>query len=133
MVISCASLKNESNINSSILQKNSNILSKKSWVWEGENCNDNPHNFIFNLKENKMTIKWEKPIEGFNKKEITFSDYKILSTWRSGIRAKVINEVRVDKNGNLVEWDLIIKNDSTYYWHRKDWPNGTKTKNNIKC
>ena len=108
------------------------ILSSKSWNWEHRGCSENRQRFSF--QDNKMTIKYDNPVKRQHSHEyVRETLYIILGSIENGIRTEIGDEYRKDSNGQVVEWDLILENDSTFYWRRSDWPSTPISKPLIAC
>ena len=81
-----------------------------------------------------MTIKYDNPVKRqYSDELVTEVKYMILGSIENGIRTKIVDEYRKDSKGQLVEWDLIVENDSTFYWRRSDWPSTPISRPLIAC
>jgi hypothetical protein len=97
------------------------------------NCEGNPHQISFNNEHSEAYFKWNDAVQdkaGVSHQTVT---YTINSHSNNTINMQIVGETRLDKNGNLVKWDLIYNDGNKYSWHRNDWPKNGRTASMIKC
>jgi hypothetical protein len=101
------------------------------WIWETGSCDETRQKFKFDMSKKTMTLSYEPDTKDDAK--LNSYSYEILWVWEAGFRSKIIGEERLDSNGVPIEWDLILIDDSSFYWRRNDWAKDYGTKAIIKC
>lgn len=107
------------------------ILESGYWIWETGSCDEQKQMFKFDLDNNTMTLSYFPAAE--DESEIKNYTYDILEAWPSKFRSKIIGEERLDSSGSPIEWDLILIDQSSFYWRRNDWALDYGTKSIIRC
>ncbi len=102
-----------------------------TWRWDNrpKDCQDDPHTISFTPDHSQMILSY-RPTKEDTLREYT---YDIVATGPQVIRGRIRDETRRDSTGALVVWDLVLLNDSTYCWHRADWPTDGCTRSNVRC
>jgi hypothetical protein len=67
-----------------------------------------------------------------SRSEIKTVTFKSGETF-SGIHIKYDGETRKDDEGNPVEWLLVMPDNDSFYWQRRDWPFGYRTDMRKRC
>jgi hypothetical protein len=96
-------------------------------------CQNNPQTTT--LSPDRTTVKLE-----FRKAEINAAGkpqksevYKILDARARLLHTVVEGEPRKDKNGQPLMYDFLFASESSFCFHRSDWPKGQCTKMLVRC
>ena len=81
------------------------------WAWESMSCSEDARTFTFDISKRAMYLH-AKTEEG---KDSTWT-YRILKTWDNGLQGRILGEKRMTRDGKPVHWNLILRNNHTYYW-----------------
>ncbi len=109
------------------LAEMANVLHTGQWGWvEGRNtCSKNPHEIRFTQDLSEMIISWDKIHDP--------ASYSILYADTNSFTSIIQGEKRKTKLGDLVIWQLKMRNTSTYCWRRTDWPADACTPDVVQC
>lgn len=106
-------------------------------LWDAEDadsfCVAMPHAVTFSPDRKWMMIGRDRPWTLANGEEVDFYYYAVLSWTASSVRGRAQTESATTSMGTPVEWDLILTSESTYVWHRSDWPPWQRTNANYRC
>ena len=108
-------------------------LEASKWHWADRLCADSYQTIRFDLASETMTLITHNSILGQDQRKETVYLYRILDVGKNRISTKIVGEDRLDKNGNPVKWDLILKPNESFYWRRNDWDATGGTKSMLKC
>lgn len=109
-----------------------NILEDGTWGWDSDYCTKSPQTIVIDVDKKIMTLTIDNLVESSEKTKDTFI-YNIKQAWKTGFRGKIRNEKRVDKDGQIVEWDLFVVDNHRFYWRRSDWRKNAASKPILKC
>ena len=112
-------------------------LQGAQWGWvrkeSSGSCENNPHTITFNAKLTEAVFQFQSPVHGADGKKSDRAVYSILARQGNTITMRIVGEKRLDPQGQPVVWDLLLVNERTYTWHRKDWPEKAYTPYLHKC
>jgi hypothetical protein len=96
-------------------------------------CQNNPHEISFSSDRLHMNVELRSPIQsGIGTTESKFR-YRILGARPSELRMELEGETRTTDDGKLVIWDLRMRGQDEYCWHRTDWPYRACTARSVRC
>lgn len=114
-----------------------NALQGSEWGWirkeSSGSCENNPHTITFNAKLTEAVFQFQNPVHGADGKKSARAVYRILARQGNVITMQIVGEKRLDPQGKPVVWDLLLIDERTYTWHRKDWPEKAYTPYIHKC
>lgn len=114
-----------------------NALQGVQWGWirkeSSGSCENNPHTITFNVKLTEAVFQFRSPVHGADGKKSDRAVYRILARQGNTITMQIVGEKRLDPQGKPVVWDLLLVDEQTYTWHRKDWPEKAYTPYIHKC
>jgi hypothetical protein len=96
-------------------------------------CAVNPHSLEFSDDRTSMYMHFASPIKTFDGTMRSEAHYRVLQVTGNALRMEVDGETRRQTDGTPVAWDLRLTSDSTYCWHRADWPYRSCTEKTKKC
>lgn len=109
-----------------------NILENGSWSWDEKYCAKTRQTITIDIDKKQMTLILKNLVETNDKTRDTFV-YNIKRAWKTGFRGRIINEDKVDKNKQTIEWDLFVVDENSFYWRRSDWSKNAASKPIVKC
>lgn len=59
--------------------------------------------------------------------------YRVGEQRGNRLRLDMENETRLDDDGNVVSWDLILLSKNEFCWNRSDWPEDGCTVSTFRC
>lgn len=105
-----------------------------TWGWEGtDDCSASPQELHFSDDRQQMFLTLRPKDERGRRMARREATYRILGELPYGLRMSLAGEKRVDPQGKLVTWDLILLDRQQYCWHRSDWPGTGCTKSLFRC
>ena len=105
------------------------------WAWTGnpDGCQAEWHEISFSPDHRVMLITSAKPYEGADGKLDSIATYDIQAHTSSWIRGAIRGEQRLTDAGQPVVWDLVLRSENRYAWHRTDWGAGGYTRAIERC
>jgi hypothetical protein len=103
------------------------------WASDGAACEDQPQAITFSPDRSQMLITWmDKAPDptGTRKRRAT---YDIIDYSGGHIRGAIVGETRTTDAGDPVVWDLVLRSEDVFTWHRTDWPDYSYTADLERC
>jgi len=103
------------------------------WAPDAAACGDDSQAITFSPDRSQMFITWmdKAPDEtGTRKRRAT---YEILEYSEGHIRGAIIGETRTTDAGDPVVWDLMLRSEDVFTWHRTDWSELSFTSDMQRC
>lgn len=102
------------------------VEGKWAWTTSDSGCTKEWHRITFSADRTVMMIAASQPYEGADGKFDSVAIYDVQAHSQTWIRGAIRGETRVTAAGKPVVWDLVLRSDDRYAWHRTDWaPRGT--------
>jgi len=100
-----------------------------TWAWEshGIPCKGPTQRFEVAPDHKHMKIHHSEPIDGFDGKKTSVTNYVIEGSGDGVLHTYIPDETRKTDAGDPVKWDLIVVARNRVAWHRADWPEGGLT------
>jgi hypothetical protein len=107
-----------------------------TWDWVGRVnwCRDDPETITFSADHRQMIIADRKGWKNDSTGQIEHvAVYDIQDITRSRIRGLIRGESRKTDAGQPVVWDLMLRTENSFAWHRTDWAESNRTKSLRRC
>ena len=102
------------------------VEGKWAWTTSDSGCTKEWHRITFSPDRTVMMIAASKPYEGADGKFDSVAVYDIEAHTPTWIRGAIRGETRLTDAGKPVVWDLVLRSEDRYVWHRTDWePRGS--------
>ena len=102
------------------LKSSSDIFSRISGVWcmerSGADCKSKPSKYEFGDDNKTMSIISNKQLQMYDGPAREVVNYKVISNDDASITLAMENETRINKNGILALWKIVLINDNKFYW-----------------
>lgn len=103
------------------------------WAHSEHRCDSGSTKYSFSEDGRQLYASSPGPMYLDENTRADDSIYEIIDELPTVMRMRIIGEVRKTDQGQLVVWDLVLKDKDTFCWHRTDWPAGACTKNLTRC
>ncbi len=104
------------------------------WAWNSENCEKSPQIYSFSEDGSKMYVDSGEGLNlGNRNKKLYRVIYNILDEQVNVLRTSIEGEDRFLDISTKVKWDLVLKSNNQFCWHRTDWAPQACTKPVHKC
>ncbi len=103
------------------------------WASKEQSCVDGPSLYTFSKNGDKLLVYSTVGATFGHGEPKNNLEYVIKEEVPHVLRMKGIGEHRTTDKGNLVTWDLVMKDPDTFCWHRTDWRDKACTKNLVRC
>lgn len=97
------------------------VPGKWAWTTADSGCTKEWHRITFSPNRTVMMIAASKPYEGADGKLDSIAVYDIQAHTQTWIRGAIRGETRLTDAGKPVVWDLVLRSEDRYVWHRTDW------------
>jgi len=110
-------------------------LVEGTWDWANRpgSCKDNPQTLTLSGDRTKVILEFKKPVTNAAGKPQKSEVYKILDARLRLLHTVVEGEPRKDRAGQPLTYDFLFASESSFCWHRSDWPKGQCTKMMVRC
>jgi hypothetical protein len=109
------------------------VQGRWAWTTVPGGCDTSWHRITFTADHRVMTITSSKPYERSDGTLDSVAVYDISAHTDSWIRGAIRGETRLTRDGTPVVWDLVLRSQHRYAWHRTDWDRGGLTAAVDRC
>ena len=103
------------------------------WASDATACDEQPQAITFSPDRSQMFITWMDKAPDSTGTRKRRSTYDILEHSAGHIRGAIIGETRMTDAGDPVVWDLVLRSEDVFTWHRTDWPEYSYTSDMERC
>ena len=105
-----------------------------NWQWEDEmeSCATDPDVHSFSAARDTMYLT-TLSTDSTSESQFEVTTYVIQKYDRGSVTGAIIGETRLTDDGVPVVWDLVLKSENSFCWHRTDWNDGACTKDKLRC
>lgn len=105
------------------------------WGWTAEECRKSPKSISFSSDGGLMYYQSTPGASGLllGDQVLDKVTYQILGEGRRVLRTIIEGETRKTESGNVVMWDLVLRSNDSFCWHRTDWAANACTRPVSRC
>ena len=92
------------------------LAGRWGWTMPGFDCDSLPTDHIFDAENNLLRLQSDQPIPMHDGTTREYVDYRILDRDNDTITLAMENETRLNKNGDLAVWKILMVDEETFYW-----------------
>jgi hypothetical protein len=104
-----------------------------AWTTDSTDCTTEWHTISFSPDRQVMTITNSEPYERPDGMLDSVAVYDVVEHTRGRIRGAIRGETRLTADSQPVVWDLVLRSEDRYAWHRTDWIRGGLTREIQRC
>lgn len=108
-------------------------VAEGTWASDTAACGENPQAITFSHDRSQMFITWLAKAPDSSGTRKRRSTYDILEHSGGHIRGAIVGETRMTDAGDPVVWDLVLRSEDVFAWHRTDWPEYSFTADLRRC
>lgn len=106
-----------------------------TWAWADDpaGCDESPRVVTFSEDLTEMRISYRTESTDSTEAGEATSTYDILGYSAKSLRGVILGETRMTETGEPVVWDLVLRAEDRFAWHRTDWDPGAFTGDMVRC
>jgi len=108
-------------------------VAEGTWAEDAAACEEEPQAITFSPDRSQMFITWLDKAPDSTGTRKRRSTYDILEHSDGRIRGAIIGETRTTDAGDPVVWDLMLRSQDVFTWHRTDWSEYSFTSDMRRC
>lgn len=108
-------------------------VAEGTWASDADACDEQPQAITFSPDRSKMFITWMAKAPDSTGTRKRRSTYDVLDHSDGHVRGAIVGETRLTDAGDPVVWDLVLRSEDVFTWHRSDWSEYSYTADLQRC